>query len=230
MPVVSFRPVKARLVIEPGRDSVLVMKVTVAPDERVALAGGGALESLSGSLRIRERGEDRERQGKVVGSLAYVEARGEGESHVPAHFQVDISLSSAKFDALLKIAIAGELPTRLYVQARGRRPGRGTRGIEYAEHGGERVKVWDIRQFPSLPVTNFSMVLPIGVRTHSGTAVVPAERALVEAPAANTQVVELADQLAVFQGETRNALTAVVAVVIVIGVLLLIINIVLIIK
>ena len=56
------------------------------------------------------------------------------------------------------------------------------------------------------------------------------DRALVETLSNNDQVAELADEFAVFQGETKNALTAVVSVVAVIGVLLLFINLVLIIK
>jgi len=56
------------------------------------------------------------------------------------------------------------------------------------------------------------------------------DRALVETLTSNDQVAELADEFAVFQGETKNALTAVVSVVAVIGVLLLFINLVLIIK
>ena len=45
MPIVAFKPVKARLVIEQGRESVIVMKVLVAKNETVALASGGHLES-----------------------------------------------------------------------------------------------------------------------------------------------------------------------------------------
>jgi hypothetical protein len=56
------------------------------------------------------------------------------------------------------------------------------------------------------------------------------DRAIAESLSNNDQVAELADEFAVFQGETKNALTAVVSVVAVIGVLLLFINLVLIIK
>jgi len=56
------------------------------------------------------------------------------------------------------------------------------------------------------------------------------DRAMAESLTSNDQVSELADEFAVFQGETKNALTAVVSVVAVIGVLLLFINLVLIIK
>ena len=69
MPLVAFKPTKARLVIEQGRESVLVMRVIVAKNETVALAVGGRLESLAGFLRIRERKDERGRNEKVVGSL-----------------------------------------------------------------------------------------------------------------------------------------------------------------
>jgi len=53
MPLVAFKPTKARLVIEQGRESVLVMRVVVAKGETVALAAGGRLEAITGFLRIR---------------------------------------------------------------------------------------------------------------------------------------------------------------------------------
>ena len=70
MPLVAFKPTKARLVIEQGRESILVMKVIVAKGETVALAIGGRLESTTGFLRIRERKEERGRnENKAVGSI-----------------------------------------------------------------------------------------------------------------------------------------------------------------
>jgi hypothetical protein len=231
MPVVAFKPVKARLVIEQGRESVLVMKVLVAPGETVALVGGGRLESSTGSLRIRERKDERGRnEHKAVGSMIYVDAAGEGEGNSPANFQINISLSAAKFEALLKVAISGRLPSKFYVHAGDRISARDTRGMGYTVRGGERVKLWDNKKYRMLPVTNFSVILPITVAdAHEGPAI-EEDRSLVETLANNDQVAELADEFAVFQGETKNALTAVVSVVAVIGVLLLFINLVLIIK
>ena len=231
MPIVAFKPVKARLVIEQGRESIVVMKVLVAKGETVALAGGGRLEATTGSLRIRERKEERGRnEGKAVGSMVYVDAAGHGEERTPASFQINISLSAAKFDALLKVAISGRLPSKFYVHAGDRISAKETRGMGYTVRSGERVKVWDNRRYRSLPVTNFSVILPISVPEASETPVVEEDRALVETLTSNDQVAELADEFAVFQGETKNALTAVVYVVAVIGVLLLFINLVLIIK
>ena len=55
MPLVGFRPTKARLVIEDSSDTILVMKVVVADSESVELASGGKLDALAGVVRIRER-------------------------------------------------------------------------------------------------------------------------------------------------------------------------------
>jgi hypothetical protein len=231
MPLVAFKPVKARLVIEQGRESVLVMKVLVARGETVALASGGRLELTTGSLRIRERKDERGRtENKTVGSMVFVDASGDGDERSPASFQINISLSAAKFEALLKVAISGRLPSKFYVHAGERISAKETRGMGYTVRGNERIKVWDNKRYRSLPVTNFSVILPISVPEVQEHPAVEEDRALVETLSNNDQVAELADEFAVFQGETKNALTAVVSVVAVIGVLLLFINLVLIIK
>ncbi len=93
-----------------------------------------------------------------------------------------------------------------------------------------RTKFWDNKQYRSLPVSNFSVILPISIPDAPEAPAVEEDRALVETLSNNDEMAELADQFAVFQGETKNALTAVVSVVAVIGVLLLVINLVLIIK
>jgi hypothetical protein len=231
MPLVAFKPVKARLVIEQGRESVLVMKVLVAKGETVALASGGRLEATTGSLRIRERKEERGRnENKAVGSMVYVDSSTQDSDQSSGNFQINISLSAAKFEALLKVAISGRLPSKFYVHAGERISPKETRGIGYMVRSGERVKVWDNKRYRSLPVTNFSVILPISVPEPQESPVYEEDRALVETLSNNDQVAELADEFAVFQGETKNALTAVVSVVAVIGVLLLFINLVLIIK
>ncbi|MEO8302521.1 MAG: hypothetical protein ABI724_00200 [Betaproteobacteria bacterium] len=233
MPLVAFKPVKARLVIEQGRESVLVMKVLVAKGETVLLASGGKLEATTGSLRIRERKEERGRnENKAVGSMVYVDASTQDSDRSSGNFQINISLSSAKFEALLKVAISGRLPSKFYVHAGERISAKETRGMGYTVRSGERIKVWDNKRYRSLPVTNFSVILPISVPEpqERESPVYEEDRALVETLSNNDQVAELADEFAVFQGETKNALTAVVSVVAVIGVLLLFINLVLIIK
>jgi hypothetical protein len=231
MPLVAFKPTKARLVIEQGRESVLVMKVEVARGETVSLAAGGRLEATSGSLRIRERKVERGRnESKAVGSIIYIEATGQGKDHTPANFQIDISMSAAKFEALLKVAISGRLPSKFFVQAGDRITAQETRGMGYTVRGGVRTKFWDNKRYRTLPVSNFSVILPISVPEVQEAPVYEEDRALVETLSNNDQMAELADEFAVFQGETKNALTAVVSVVAVIGVLLLVINLVLIIK
>ena len=231
MPLVAFKPTKARLVIEQGRESILVMKVIVAKGETVALAVGGRLESTSGFLRIRERKEERGRnENKAVGSIVYVPAAGDDRERSPANFQINISLTAAKFDALLKVAISGRLPSKFFVHAGERVSARETRGMGYAMRAGVRTKYWDNKRYRTLSVTNFSVILPISVPDAQESPGFEDDRALAESLSSNDQVTELADEFAVFQGETKNALTAVVSVVAVIGVLLLFINLMLIIR
>ncbi len=231
MPVVAFKPTQARLVIEQGRESILVMRVVVATGETVALAAGGRLESATGSLRIRERKEERGRnENKAVGSIVFVPAVGDGDERSHANFQINISMSAAKFDALLKIAISGRLPTKFFVHAGDRISARETRGMGYAIRAGVRTKFWDNKRCRTLQVTNFSVILPISVPDVPERPAFAEDRAMAGSLSSNDQVAELADEFAVFQGQTRNALTAVVSVVAVIGILLLFINLVLIIR
>jgi hypothetical protein len=231
MPVVAFKPTRARLVIEQGRASVLVMKVVVAKGETVSLTTGGRLESMPGFLRIRERKEERGRnEGKSVGSMVYVDAAGYGDERNSANFQVDISMSSTKFGALLRAAISGRLPSKFFVHAGDRISTRETHGMGYTVRSGVRVKFWDNKRYRTLPVTKFSAILPITVAdAHEGYAG-DDDRALAEVQSGSNRMAELADEFAVFRGETKHALTAVVSVVAVIGVLLIFINLILIIR
>jgi hypothetical protein len=232
MPIVGFKPTKVRLVIEQTKESVVVMRVVTAPGESVELATGGRLEALSGVLRIREQKSDRPRRDRQsIGSLVFIEATGRGEERSPAKFQIDIAMTEKKFEALLNVAISNRLPSKFFVQAGERISPRETRGMTYAMRSRGRVKRWDNRTYRSLPVTNFSMILPIVVPDGEAIERYDDERQLpIEASASSDQIAELADELAVFQGETKNTLTAVVSVVAVIGVLLLLINLVLLIR
>ena len=72
MPLVGFRPTKARLVIEDAKDSVLVMRCVVDPEDDVELASGGTLEGIAGVLRIRERGVNGNGRDKGLGTLTFV--------------------------------------------------------------------------------------------------------------------------------------------------------------
>jgi hypothetical protein len=231
MPIVGFKPTKVRLVIEQTKESVVVMKVMASSGEAVELATGGRLEALSGVLRIREQKGDRPRKdGRAIGALFFIEASGRGEDRSPAKFQIDISMTEKKFEALLNVAISNRLPSKFFVQAGERVSSRETRGMTYVVRPKGRIKRWDNRTYRSLPVTNFSMILPIVVPDSDGERVEDERPLPIETAVSSDQLTELADELAVFQGETKNTLTAVVSVVAVIGVLLLLINLVLLIK
>jgi hypothetical protein len=231
MPIVGFKPTKVRLVIEQTKESVVVMKVVASAGEAVELATGGRLEALSGVLRIREQKGDRPRKdGRAIGSLVFIEASGRGAERSPAKFQIDIAMTEKKFEALLGVAISNRLPSKFFVQAGERVSARETRGMTYVLGPNGRIKRWDNRAYRSLPVTNFSMILPIVVQDANGDRDEEERPPPLETVASTDQITELADELAVFQGETKNTLNAVVSVVAVIGVLLLLINLLLLIK
>ena len=243
MPLVGFRPTKARLIIDDSNDTVLVMKVVVADSESVELASGGKLDALSGVLRIRERKEGEGKNG-IVGSLVYIEESGEGPDHVPAKYQINISMAPDKFKALLRVAVNGLLPTKFFVDAGERISKTETRGLTYWVGAGGRTKVWDSEAHRSLPVTKFSMILPIellaqqrgeGARPQLAAPqegapaqplALPHETVPVESVATNAQVAELVDDLLVFQSETRNTLYALMWVVGIVAVLALVFGIV----
>jgi len=223
MPLVSFKPTKARLVIEEGKDSVLVMKVAVAKGETVELATGGRLESLTGVLRIRERKTNGGRNNGVIGSLIYIEESGQGSEQSPAKFQINLGMAADKFEPLLRVALSGRLPNKFFVDAGERVSARETRGLSYGLRRDVRTKLWDTTSFRTLPVTNFAIILPIDVPEprENGVPVLDTPYP-AESMATNAQVAELVDDLLVFQSETRNMLYAVVGVVAVAVVLALI--------
>jgi hypothetical protein len=237
MPLVGFRPTKARLIIEDSNDTVLVMKVVVADSESVELATGGKLDALSGVLRIRERKEGEGRNGAhVIGQLVYIEESGEGPDRAPAKYQINISMAPEKFKALLRVAVSGLLPTKFFVDAGERISKTETRGLTYWVGAGGRVKVWDSESFRALPITKFSMILPIDLLAQRGEGqrgqpALPAgtlptaaahETVPIESVATNAQVAELVDDLLVFQSETRNTLYALMWVVGIVAVLALV--------
>lgn len=216
MPLVSFKPTKARLVIENEKDSVLVMKVALSKGETVELASGGRLESLSGVLRIRERKTNGSRPNGSIGSLIYIDESGRGPNFAPAKFQINLGMAADKFEPLLRVALSGRLPNKFFVDAGERVSSRETRGMSYGLRSDVRTKVWDTASFRTLPVTNFAMILPIEVpeaRENGASPPAPAESWPVESMATNAQVAELVDDLLVFQSETRNMLYAMVGVV-----------------
>lgn len=237
MPIIGFKPTKVRLVLEQTKESVVVMRVLVAPGESVELASGGRLEQLAGVLRIREQKGERARMaGRTIGSLVFLEPTTRGEGRSPQKFHIDIAMNEKKFGTLLNMAFSNRLPSKLYVQAGERVAAGETRGMRYVMRQRGRVKRWDNQNYRSLPVTGFSMILPIAVpdfepeRFDHDERYPDEQEVPLESVSSYDQIAELADELAVFQGETKNTLTAVVAVVAVIGVLLLLINLVLLIR
>ncbi len=227
MPLIAFKPTKARLVIEQSKESVLVMKVTAAADERLVLATGESLSSMSGVLRIREHKPHLDRlDRKVAGTLVYIDesARVGGN---PGKFQINVAMGSKKFESLLQAALSGRLPNKFFIDAGERTNPFGSRGIVYETRRTGRVKLWNNRSHPMLPVANFSMILPIDVPEAGGSRDEAPERGVTEGVATSAQVAELADELLAFQAETHHTLKAIVTIIAVILVLAVIFNVVL---
>ncbi len=219
MALVGLRPNKARLVMENEKPSVLVMKVTLDDDEAVELSTGGSLGDLEGVLRIRERRDDARDDG-AVGSLVYVPASDPAahaeSAAIPAKFQVNVAMSADRFGTLLRVASAGRLPAKFFVDA-GARRGAEAKALSHRQRGGARTKVWDNDAFRVLPVTNFVMILPIDVPTaQPWTGPAPTEAPGVSL-ATNSQVAEMMDDMLVFQSDTRTTMFGLVCVVAVVA-------------
>jgi hypothetical protein len=224
MPLVGFTSTKARLVLEENKESVLVMKVAVAKGESVELATGGTLQALAGVLRIRERRTDKwQGNGKGVGSLVFVDA-GRGGDQKSAKFQINISISTKKFDALLKTAISGSLPSKFFVDAGEKVSRTETRGMTYRMAPEGRKKVWDNQSFAFFPVSNFSAIIPITVPEPATAPSADADQSTPEPPVSYGQVVNLAEDLAVFRNETNHTLMAIVSLFAVLALMALLFN------
>jgi hypothetical protein len=216
MPLVGFRPTKARLVMESGKDSVLVMLVTVGDDDAVDLATGGTLKDLGGVLRIRER-KDNGNHASAIGSLVYVAASRDAQG-APARFQVNVAMAADKFATLLRVANAGRLPNKFFVDA-GEKKGPEAKALGYRLRSGTRVKIWDNHAFRILPVTNFVMILPIEMPPAAAAADPP-----TAAAATSAHVAELMDDMLVFQSDTRNTMFGLVMVLGVVAIASLVIS------
>ena len=229
MPLIRLKPHKARIVIEDGVEMILVLKVTLNRGESVELASGGRLETMNGMLRIRERGGLLTRaDGKINGRLTFVPETASGGKSAPPEFQVDVPLGPREFRVLLDLGRAGRLPHKIFMQA-GERTIAGPRGMTYRSKNGRTGKFWDNIAHRRIPVSNLTFVVPVDVANAGGPTprnardydddVDPYEdddaRAKQDAKAfaSSAQVAELADELIVFQGETRHLLTAILAVV-----------------
>jgi hypothetical protein len=213
-------------VIDESRESVLVMKVTLTKGESVALASGGQLEKLVGVARIRERSEGVEAfPSSDIGALVFVPAAGQGPEQAPSRFQVNISLAPKKFEALLKIAMAGRLPSKFFVIAAETKSRGESKGMGYRVDATSRTKFWDNRLFRSLPVSGFSMILPIVISDPQPAAATNADGTpAVALVASREQVADMANDLSAFHGETKHLLIAVVSLFAVMAVLALLLN------
>jgi hypothetical protein len=229
MPLIRLKPHKARVVIEDGSEMILVLKVTLHRGENVELASGGRMDLMHGMLRIRERGGLLARtDSKVNGRLTFVPETTSGGNRAPAEFQVDVPLGPREFRVLLDLGRAGRLPHKIFMQA-GERTIAGPRGVTYRAKNGRTTKYWDNVAHRRVPVSNLTFVVPVDV-ANAGAA--PARNGRrddddldpfdddearddedAKSFASSAQVAELADELIVFQGETRHLLTAILAVV-----------------
>jgi ABC-type Na+ efflux pump permease subunit len=217
MPLLGFRPTKARLVMENAKDSVLVMKVTLDTEESVELATGESLADLSGVLRIKERkGNGAAANGNgAIGSVVYVSEQARNGEPATGKFQVNVGMGTEKFSTLLRVANAGRLPTKFIVDAGGPASKPEGKALSFRMRSGARVKLWDNHAFRILPVTNFVMILPIDVPTMAPGSE-PSPRIDAVSPpvalATNAQVAELMDDMLVFQSDTRNTMFGLVLV------------------
>ncbi len=221
MPLVGFRPTKARLIIEDRKESVLVMKVVLDPSDAVELVTGGTLKDLPGILRIRERKAGAANNGSdPLGSMVFVREQNGAES-TAARYQVNVLMSSEKFGTLLRVANAGRLPNKFFVDA----DARGARkdpGLGYLVRRGTRVKLWDNHAHRSLPLWNFVMILPIDVPTTTSAAAAEPEVlrdvAMPGLAPTDSHVADLVDDMLVFQSDTRSTMFGLVSVVAVVAV------------
>lgn len=221
MPLLGFRPTKARLVMENARDSVLVMKVALEDDDPVELATGGALGDLTGVLRIKERKPNGNGNGTsngnghggTIGAVVYVAEPGRNGDPASGKYQVTVGMAADRFATLLAVANAGRLPTKFIVDAGGPPSGPEGKALAYRMRAGVRTKVWDNHAFRTLPVTHFVMILPIDVPTVPAADVARVEAlAPPVALATNAQVAELMDDMLVFQSDTRHTMFGLVLV------------------
>lgn len=227
MPLVAFKPTKARLVIEDSKESVLVMKIVLAKGESVELATGGKLETITGVLRVRQRKADTAPSNdRGIGSLVFVDPSGADVGLQTAKFQINISMSAKKFNALTQVALAGRLPSKFFVDAGERVSRMETKGLSYRTGPQGRTKIWDNKSFRTMVVTNFLVILPISVPEPPVSSSGDAESSAIESTASYAQVAELADDLAVFHSQTHHILIAIVTLFAVMAVLALLYNVV----
>jgi hypothetical protein len=225
MPIIVFRPTKSRLIIQDSKASVLVMRVVVYPGDSVQLVTGEKLEELTGVLRIRERRDDDVGGGSTdLGSLVYVAQTDVVVDVSAPKFQVNIAMAGAKFDTLVRVALSGRLPNKFFVEAGEQMTRSGKPGFGYKIRNGKRTKFWDTQGHRTLPVRNFTFILPIDVKDPRGEDAVPDEANAPTSVATNAQIAELIDELVVFHGETKNTFLSLMFIVGILAVAALVIG------
>lgn len=214
MPLVGFRPTKARLIIEDAKESVLVMRCVVDPDDSVELASGGTLEALSGVLRVRERsgsgnGNGRDRS---LGALTFVPESGNDGDANAGKFQISVHLSADRFATILRAINAGHLPAKFFVDV-GSKHDAHEEGpaFGFRSRAGARIKHWNNVAHRVLPVGSCVMIMSLETAPLT-TAALPRGDVEIASVATNAQVADLVDDLLVFQAETRNTMMGVLAV------------------
>jgi hypothetical protein len=212
MPLVGFRPTKARLIIEDNKASVLVMKVVVYPGDSVKLATGDRLEELTGVLRIRSKDDGAGNGARDLGSLVYIAESDLSADRSPAKYQINIAIASAKFDTLVRVALSGRLPTKFFVNAGERISRAELPGLGYEVRAGKRTKSWNTLAHRTLLVTNFSFILPIDVPEPRGDETATPETHPGPSVVTKAQVAELIDDVLVFHGETKHTLFAIMCI------------------
>jgi len=213
MPLVGFRPTKARLIIEDAKESVLVMRCAVDPDDSVELASGGTLEVLSGVLRVRERSGSGNGNGrdKSLGALTFVPEMGNGGA-TAGKFQISVHLSADRFATILRAINAGHLPAKFFVDVGSKHDAHEEApAFGFRSRAGTRIKHWNNVEHRVLPVRSCVMIMALETAPLN-SAPMPLDGVEVASVATNAQVADLVDDLLVFQAETRNTMLGVLAV------------------
>lgn len=214
MPLVGFRPTKARLIIEDAKESVLVMRCVVDPDDSVELASGGVLEAISGVLRVRERSGSGNGNGrdKNLGTLTFVPESGNGGDTNAGKFQISVHLSSDRFATILRAINAGHLPAKFFVDVGSKHDAHGAApAFGFRSRAGARIKHWNNVEHRVLPVGSCVMIMALETASLPSAALSLGD-VEVASVATNAQVADLVDDLLVFQAETRNTMLGVLAV------------------
>lgn len=212
MPLVGFRPTKARLIIEDAKESVLVMHCVVDPDDSVELASGGTLDALSGVLRVRERSGNGNGGAKMLGALTFVPESGNGGDANAGKFQISVHLSADRFATILRAINAGHLPAKFFVDVGSKHDAHEEApAFGFRSRAGVRVKRWNNVEHRVLPVVSCVMIMALETAALT-TEALPHGDVELASVATNAQVADLVDDLLVFQAETRNTMMGVLAV------------------